>query len=464
MTCLFTLLCAFLARRRRSRSTTKHAPRKVVSNDSITVVNDEDSISNCQVVRKAGPSQVPSRDIVGCFIIGAGALPPLQALPVFIDMKIAADPQLPGLTDSTLPIASTAYFIGWLVGAMIIERMLAVFSQKQLVVLHGVALLLLTLANVVVPYLTAGNLVIYTCIRFLFGLQMNITALQCMYMQERLPPSLGNQVLVANSILYCFVMIGMAWSCSGLTLTLDWRIEALFWYSIFLILGIGVGFPDWRDVVGSIPSAVFQKGKATAQVTEVESGGCSNEGGPPMTLTDKRNIIAMAVTFLACGCCFYGLTFSAGRLSPDVYKSSMLLHAGDIAGYSLALTADKYGRNNVQALAFFVAAVCLLVCSTGEPGGPWVLPAATLGRLCVDVCFTTIYVCLAQIFGVGKVANVAFMVCETTARIGGILAPLSGTCPVSMSCPLFASLCLAAACCTMTLPKGAKEANEGDSL
>ena len=27
----------------------------------------------------------------------------------------------------------------------------------------------------------------------------------------------------------------------------------------------------------------------------------------------------------------------------------MLLHGGDILGYLLALTADKYGRNNVQA-------------------------------------------------------------------------------------------------------------------
>ena len=30
-----------------------------------------------------------------------------------------------------------------------------------------------------------------------------------------------------------------------------------------------------------------------------------------------------------------------------------------------------------------------------------------------------------------------------------------------VSCPLFASICLAAACCTMTLPEGAADVNDG---
>jgi len=57
----------------------------------------------------------------------------------------------------------------------------------------------------------------------------------------------------------------------------------------------------------------------------------------------------MSVGFLACGCGFYGLNYSAGQLSPSVYVSTSLLHGGDIVGYTLALSADKYGRNLVQA-------------------------------------------------------------------------------------------------------------------
>ena len=72
-----------------------------------------------------------------------------------------------------------------------------------------------------------------------------------------------------------------------------------------------------------------------------------------------------------------------------------------------------------------------MLCSTGEPGTPFVLSFAVVGRLCLDVCFTTIYVALAQIFA-GRASKAAFTTCETTARLGGIIAPLSGTWPTSV--------------------------------
>lgn len=44
-----------------------------------------------------------------------------------------------------------------------------VFSKKQLIVLHVVLLLLMTLATITLPHLTAGNLVVFTCIRRQMG-------------------------------------------------------------------------------------------------------------------------------------------------------------------------------------------------------------------------------------------------------------------------------------------------------
>ena len=82
------------------------------------------------------------------------------------------------------------------------------------------------------------------------------------------------------------------------------------------------------------------------------------------------------------------------------------------------------------------------------------LSAAVAGRLCLDVCFTTVYLALAEIFS-DPGSKVALTVCETTARFGGIIAPLSGTFPPSISCSIFATVCLAAAGCTMTLPEKA---------
>ena len=89
------------------------------------------------------------------------------------------------------------------------------------------------------------------------------------------------------------------------------------------------------------------------------------------------------------------------------------------------------GPTQCQAFCFFAACICLMLCSTGEPGTPFVLSFAVVGRLCLDVCFTTIYVALAQIFA-GRASKVAFTTCETTARLGGIIAPLSGTWPASV--------------------------------
>ena len=124
--------------------------------------------------------------------------------------------------------------------------------------------------------------------------------------------------------------------------------------------------------------------------------------------------------FLACDCGFYGLTYSAGKLCQDPYLSTMLLCGADIFGYLLALGADKYGRNNTQTCAFLLAGICLFYCSTGEEGSFFVLTAAVVGRLCLDVCFTTVYLGLAEIFSGSKVA---LATCETAARFGAIIAP-----------------------------------------
>ncbi|CAL1163592.1 unnamed protein product [Cladocopium goreaui] len=473
--CMFFFAAGLEKRRRRKRQTglpktiarthndgslkLTQMAQDVIGNSPLNVFENDSGSTGVAVLPNptVNESKV-QRDVIGAFLLGPIALPAWHVLPVFLDLKIAADPALPGLTQDTLPIATTAIFVGWLASATILDKALEVFDQKQLLVLHVIGLLVVVLATVTLPYLTAGNLIVFTAIRFIYGLLMNITALQCIYIQERIPKDQGNQVLVLVSITYCLVTILMAWSCSGLTLAMDWRLETLFWCSAPLILALAVGFPDSWKIVQSLPVAVRKKLRNIQKpsVAEVESGERKN-----LTFAENRNMAALAVAFLACGCGFYGLTYSAGQLSPDIYMSCMLLHGGDILGYLLALTADKYGRNKVQAFCFFAACICLMLCSTGEPGTPFVLSFAVVGRLCLDVCFTTIYVALAQIFA-GRASKVAFTTCETTARLGGIIAPLSGTWPASVSCPLFASFCLAAACCTMALSEGAADVNAGN--
>lgn len=108
--------------------------------------------------------------------------------------------------------------------------------------------------------------------------------------------------------------------------------------------------------------------------------------------------LCVAIGFLACGCSFYGLSYSAGKLSADVYASTIFLSLADILGYATALLADYWGRTRVQGVGFGLAACCLFLCSAGEAGTSSVIALAMVGRLCLDVCFTTVYVGLTASF------------------------------------------------------------------
>ena len=109
-----------------------------------------------------------------------------------------------------------------------------------------------------------------------------------MYIQERLTKEQGNQVLVMNSIGYSVFTMLMAWSCSGLSLAMDWRFEALFWCCTPLALAVAVGFPDSWKIVQSLPVAVAKKLRNIQKpsVAEVESGECKN-----LTFAENRDIV-----------------------------------------------------------------------------------------------------------------------------------------------------------------------------
>lgn len=169
-------------------------------------------------------------------------------MPAFLDLKLAADPALPGLTEEVLPITTTAIFVGWMVGSICLKPCMEVFSKEQLVATCACGLLMITLATVTLPHLTAGNLVIFTCIRFVYGVLMNMTGIEQVYVSEGLPGR-ENQVNVALNVGYCVVLILMSWMCGGLTRDWDWRLETLLWYGLPISLGVAIAFPNVSEVL-----------------------------------------------------------------------------------------------------------------------------------------------------------------------------------------------------------------------
>lgn len=176
-------------------------------------------------------------------------------LPIFIDHKIAADPALPGLTEETLTITTTAIFGGWVVGSLFLQHLMSAFDKAQLIVAGCVGLLMVALATATLPHLTSGNLAVFTAVRFVQGLLQNIVFLETVYVQEAVPPGWGNAALVSANVGFCLVDILQSFLCGGPMLLWDWRLQVFVSKSVPLLLALLIGFPKRWEIMCSLPAA-----------------------------------------------------------------------------------------------------------------------------------------------------------------------------------------------------------------
>ena len=380
------------------------------------------------------------RKMLGLCLLGA-TLPAWGVLPVLLDLKIAADAALPGLTAESLPITTTAMFVGWFASCSLASRALSIFAKEQLVVSHMVAMMLVALATVSLPGLTSHSLAVLTAVRFVQGfLFCGVTGIMQTFILSNTCQRWKNPLIAIQWTAYSLVAMIMSWACSG---NLDWRSEELLWCGLPPLLVLLLFFPDWSQ---TLKAMVFSLPKV-AKVTKLESEPVREE-----SMRKWRNIAALACVFLTCGACSYGLNYSAGKLSDDPYMSTIFLSGVDILGYLAVLSLANVKRITLQQFGFIGASLCLLLCSAGEPGSGFALTFALIGRLCLDVCYTTIYLVLTDVFK-GSSQKDALGTCEVALSAGTIIAPLCGTLPTTIFCPFFAALCLVSACATRTLPR-----------
>ena len=154
------------------------------------------------------------------------------------------------------------------------------------------------------------------------------------------------KVSVAANIGYTVVLILMSWMCRGPTFSMDWRLEAVLWNGLPMLVGLASAFPNFFDIFEKKNTHHLEMNGKTKAVNAVLSVGAMN------------SMFECMVTFLACGCGFYGLSYCAGKLSTDVYLSTMLLSGADILGYVAALSANSWGRNRLQGACFALAGCC----------------------------------------------------------------------------------------------------------
>mmetsp|Transcript_64042 Transcript_64042/g.164798 ORF Transcript_64042/g.164798 Transcript_64042/m.164798 type:complete len:541 (+) Transcript_64042:59-1681(+) len=457
-----------------SRRNSGSLPSKV----SFTEVTDADGA----LERTLGRGTYQLGVLVGVGMLLYSVFGAFHLLPVFLDVKLAADPTLPGLTKESLPIASTAMFAGWLLGSAGIGQATDRLGKKQVMRLGALGLLVSVFAQVALPSLTGGSIAALATVRLFQGVFFSIGPVASTFAQECVPKAYRNRVMVGLNTAYSLIAASMSYLCGTVTLNADWRMEALIWCGMPMLAALAVGLPfvheslsdlmvkgkakEASEVLHSIARTngcdelaeglVLRQSEGTkeAQEDEKEDAGASVFKGPLL-----MRLVALAICFVTCGSAFFGLTYSAGNLSPNMYLNSVVLNLADILGYAIALSADKYGLRLVQGGSFAAAGVCLLGCALLPPGSFDVLACAVLGRLFLDVCFTTIYVAVVANFP-GRARTGAMVVCQLAARLGGVWAPYCGTLPVAVSCSIFGALCLLSAALTLAFQQDADEEDE----
>lgn len=183
-----------------------------------------------------------------------------------------------------------------------------------------------------------------------------------------------------------------------------------------------------------------------------------------------RQLLALSFVWFAVTCAYYGLAFQAGSLPGSIYVTASMVSLADIPGNGLySLLAGRQtagcGQREMQSSLFFIGAVVLLAIGVhggtgndlndsvnrtadGAGGSALVTSAAVFGKVMMAAAFNGVYVFVVDIFPV-EVKGGAMGVCNVSARVGGMLAPLIAELSVRLASTAFGLLALAAAITTL---------------
>mmetsp|Transcript_13560 Transcript_13560/g.29701 ORF Transcript_13560/g.29701 Transcript_13560/m.29701 type:complete len:289 (+) Transcript_13560:254-1120(+) len=286
--------------------------------------------------------------------------------------------------------------------------------------------------------------------------------------------------MVGLNVFYSVVSSCMALGCGYVTRNLDWKWEILLWRCMGPVLFLIFGAPWLGESLAHLVSTkqsgeaktaldwIAAKNQSSARTITLAVKEEEDSGGMMATfkaLAFETTLIiralALSFCFIACGMGYFGLNYSAGNMSDNLYLNSSLLNLVDIFGYFSALPADLIGRKRFQAGAFAAAAVCLIIC--GFVSGTPAVCLALVGRVGLDICFNTAYVATVDCFPVAA-RSAALSMAQFSARLGGVFAPFCGTLPQEVSSPLFGILCAIAAGLSLVLNNAEPEAEEAQAM
>jgi len=364
---------------------------------------------------------------------------------VFTGPKMAAERL--GMSMEVISSCQALYFVGWSTASVTILPRIYKFRRR----VSAYALLAAGLAAAYASTYVTSAWSYSLCI-FCMGAGMPTSStIIYLLLVESVPSWFASTVSSTLNAGWCLVEVFIA-VLSASTKAMDWRLETRLWYCpLVLFLLFGIFFV--RD-----PQSGIADGKGRDAVDS--RAGYAAVLGPDM----RRCTAATCLCWCACAVSYYGLSYSAGSLSPSVHVNVALLGAVDVVSYTIALgLVAPLGPRSTQMVSFLGAGTALFACGLLPPGS-WLLMACALaGRFFVNVAFVTCYLLLVACFRVECRCAVTGL-SNFFARLSSLVAPFCSLLPVWVCCTLLGVLVFAAAGATAALHCHEEEGGERDEL
>lgn len=363
---------------------------------------------------------------------------------------MAAEPG--GLSMEAISSCQALYWVGWSTSSVLIMPRVDRLGRR----VPAYALLALGfLVAYASTFITSAWS--YALCLFCMGTCLPISSMICyLLIIESVPGWCQSAVATSLNAGFSLLEVVIAMFCaSDVARDMDWRTETRLWYSplvLFLVLGIVFVRDPPKQAGGGLESAEVARSR--------DAAGFARLTGPEMRVT----MAATCLCWIAASVSYYGLSYSAGSLSPNAYVNMMLLGLIDMVAYFAALgLIAPFGPRKAQIVSFVSAGLALFACGV-LPNSSWALMGCALvGRFFVNVAFATLYLLLVTCFPV-ECRSVASGLANFFARLSSLVAPFCNLLPVGICCSLLGLLVLAAAGATSALPESDEIGCEEDQL
>lgn len=363
-------------------------------------------------------------------------------LVVFTGKKIEAQS---GFTQQNVNQGQSCFWLGWAAGGAIMMPFLDKLGRAR----PMFVLVILGLAAVSVSC-HAGSAPRYIFALFGIGFCFGpACAMSYLLLQETVPSAQRSDVLVGLNIKVSLLASLMAIiSFAARSNEISWQLETLAWYAPFL-LTVLTGPAVINDPV---PRSTNEKQDLAYQAVEAQQARAMS---PVQELfgsgSSRWTMVATMITWSACALGFYGISYGAGSLSPNLYLNMILMGIIDSVVYLASKPIlDWVGVQQTQYYAFLGAACSLLLCAMLPEKSLPIMICSLVGRFFLDVAFSTIYLLIIDCFTVDT-RSAAMGIANIMARLAAAFAPQLAMVPTSISCLTFAALSLAAALSTKML-------------